>query len=140
MEARDPVGYEKQKLYEASTLASIRVKTYADMLAYPKSNPMFFVVDNDASDALNVLQDSFYFWSGIELRALTDSSKIEPAITTVASVDGLSFPRTKGFILATSETILGGSPVPILYYNNGTITNVGNLLAIPLVLRSELTA
>lgn len=52
--------------------------------------------------------------------------------------EDLTFPRARGFILARGDTVMGGDPETILYYNDGEITDVEDLIAIPITKRSSL--
>lgn len=72
-EARNPVGYEKDKLYQAINTASQRVAAHADMMAIASGNPMLFVVDVDEESGL---QDAIYYWSGIEANLIAKSEDL----------------------------------------------------------------
>jgi len=93
MESRNPVGYERQKLYSPINTASQRVSTYADMLANAGTNPTFFVVDNDE---VTGKEDALYYWSGIEARYYDNAADIETkrqevATNTVAVLEAKEF-------------------------------------------------
>jgi hypothetical protein len=102
MEARNPSGYELQKLYLPLNMAAQRVPTHAEMAKNAGTDPRLFVIDNDEATGR---QDVFYLWTGIEASLIP----IEPSIgsgpaTGVRKLDNWQVP-TKSAATSFAATL-----------------------------------
>lgn len=126
MEQRNPVGYERDKLYRPLNIAAQRVPTHAAMANNAGSEARIFVVDDDETTGR---ADVPYLWTGIEatLIATEPSVGAGPAtgvrkldnwqVPTKAAAD--SFAPTLGysaFIEVVTDETNGGART--LYYWN----------------------
>jgi hypothetical protein len=128
---QQPEGYLRTMLRQDRDMVATWTDTYAEMLTRTTPGiPKQFIVQADESIGIT---NTIYFWDGFKLNLIPSTVNIQTLIGNVIvnSINDLTFPLKRGFVLVLNDTNFSTTAKPQMYYSIGTAVDKGDLYAFP---------